>query len=223
MVGRELPVTTVDEALRLVRALGKHRYVASRGIYVHALVADLGDDSELSAWAREVLSNDDIDPASRDERLMRPASEEELARILGAFWGADPSPRQRLQAALARLELPVEDEAAPFDEALEEDMHPVLIDAGWELVPLRELDAERHRGAMEAFGESILFESARFEEENAIPPPASLQELPALGPVELLRGAEGGMLKDDLVLWCEGNETYLDYVMRGVLRAAKLA
>jgi hypothetical protein len=31
------------------------------------------------------------------------------------------------------------------------------------------------------------------------------------------------MLKDDLVLWCEGNETYLDYVMRGVLRAAKLA
>ena len=124
--------------------------------------------------------------------------------------------------SLERLELPVS-EGAPFDESLEEDMHPVLVDAGWELLPLRELDASRHRGAIEAFGELILFESARFEEENAIPPPASLQELPAFGPVELLRGAEGGMLKDAFVLWCEGDETYLDYVTRGVLRAAKLA
>lgn len=222
MFGRELPVTTVDEALRLVRALGKHRYVASRGIYVHALVSDLGDDSDLSTWARAVLADPDVDPASRDERLTRPATEDELARILGSFWGADPAARERLRAALDRLELPVS-EGAPFDESLEDDMHPVLVDAGWELVPLRELDAERHRGAMEAFGESIFFESARFEEENAIPPPNSLQELPALGAVELLRGAEGGMLKDDLVLWCEGNETYLDYVTRGVLRAAKLA
>jgi hypothetical protein len=222
MFGRELPVTTVDEALRLVRALGKHRYVASRGIYVHALVAALGDESDLSRWAVGVLGDSDVDPASRDERLMHPATEEELAHLLEGFWGVDPSRREKLRAALDNLELPVS-EGAPFDESLEEDMHPVLVDAGWELLPLRELDATRHRGAIEAFGEPILFESARFEEENAIPPPNSLQELPALGAVELLRGAEGGMLKEAFVLWCEGNETYLDYVTRGVLRAAKLA
>jgi hypothetical protein len=222
MFGRELPVTTIDEALRVVRALGKHRYVASRGIYVHALVAALVEDGELSRWAHDVLADPDVDPASRDERLMHRATEEELAKLLAIFWGEDPTPRERLRAALDRLELPV-GEGAPFDESQEEDMHPVLVDAGWELIPLRDLDAERHRGAIEAFGEPILFESARFEEENAIPPPNSLQELPALGAVELLRGAEGGMLTEAFVLWCEGNETYLDYVTRGVLRAAKLA
>lgn len=222
MFGRELPVTTVDEVLRLVRALGKHRYVASRGIHVHALVAALVDAPELSRWAHAVLADPDIDPASRDERLMHQASEEELAEILGAFWGVDPSRRDKLRAALDNLELPVGD-GAPFDEDLEEDMHPVLVDAGWELLPLRELDPARHRGAIEAFGEPIFFEGARFEEESAIPKPASLHELPALGPVELLRGAEGGMLKEAFVLWCEGHETYLDYVTRGILRASKLA
>lgn len=222
MVGHELPVTTVDEVLRLVRALGKHRYVASRGIHVHALVAALVDAPELSRWAHGVLADPDIDPASRDERLMHQASEDELAEILKAFWGVDPSRRDKLRAALHNLELPV-GEGDPFDEDLEEDMHPVLIDAGWELLSLGELDPARHRGAIEAFGEPILFEGARFEEESALPKPASLHELPALGPVELLRGAEGGMLKEAFVLWCEGHETYLDYVTRGVLRAAKLA
>ena len=113
MFGRELPVTTVDEALRLIRALGKHRYVASRGIHVHALIAALGGESDLSRWARDVLGNPDIDPASRDERLMHQASEDELAELLGGFWGVDPTRREKLRAALDNLELPVS-EGAPF-------------------------------------------------------------------------------------------------------------
>jgi hypothetical protein len=50
-----------------------------------------------------------------------------------------------------------------------------------------------------------------------------LYELPAIGAVELLRGADDdGVLAEPLVVWAEGNEIYLDYVMRGVGRAARL-
>lgn len=220
MLAFPLPLRTADDAARLVRALGKHRYVAGRVILIHALAADLGDDSELAQWAAGVLADDRIDPASRDERLTRQASEDELARLLLAYWGDDDSHRQRLADRLAALALDV-GEYEPFDERVEDDIHPVLVDAGWELLPLAELDAERHKGAIAAFGDSIHFESARFEEENAIPKITHLQELPALGPVELLRGA--GALDEELVLWMNGDETYQDYVVRGALKAAKLA
>jgi hypothetical protein len=45
-----------------------------------------------------------------------------------------------------------------------------------------------------------------------------------MGPVELLAGVDDeGKLRAPFTLWSEGNETYLDYVLRGVLRAAKIA
>lgn len=50
-----------------------------------------------------------------------------------------------------------------------------------------------------------------------------LYELPALGAAELLRGVEpDGALAEPLVVWVQGDETYVDYVVRGVRRAAKL-
>ncbi len=216
-----LPVQTADDVARLVRALGKHRYVAGRAIYIHALAADLGGDSELETWARATLADPELDAASRDERLLRRATEEELALVLLAHWGTDPGPRTRLAERLAELELEVPD-SEPFDADAEEDMHPLLVDAGWELIPLSELDPERHKGAIAAFSDPLWFESAKFEEENAIPKPAYLQELPALGPVELLRGCPAGELAAELVLWTAGEPTYQDYVLRGVFRAAKL-
>jgi hypothetical protein len=181
---------------------------------------------EAVSWARRVLEDPDVDAASRDERLFRAASADELVFVLEGFW--TPGQRtdrvhERLMDSLARLELRA-GHHAPFDEVGEDDVHPVLIDAGWELHPLTALDPERHKGAIEAFGEPILFEAARFEEENAIPPPRTLQELPAFGAVELLRGVDGdGNLIEPLVVWTEGHATYHDYVIRGVLRAAKVA
>jgi hypothetical protein len=112
---------------------------------------------------------------------------------------------------------------APFDENAEDAVHPILIDAGWELVPLRLLDPERHKGAIAAFGDDLSFASAVFEEETAIPATPSLLELPALGPAELLSGVDdAGNLVEPLVVWAEGNETYVDYLIRGVRRAARL-
>ncbi len=219
--------------MRLVRALGAHRYVAGRLHAVHALAFDAAsvlDPSSPSlrdacAWAGAVLGDPSVERDSKDPRLFREATPDELLAVLEAFWAPGPSTdrvHDRLLDRAHELELPLSPHA-PFDEEVEDEMHPVLVDAGWELLPLAELDPERHRGVIEAYGEAIQFEAARFEEETAIPRRRYLHELPALGLVELLRGIDGeGALVEPLVLWTDGEPTYDDYVLRGVLRAAKL-
>jgi hypothetical protein len=218
MFGFDLGPRTGEELMRFVRALGQHRYVASRLHLVHAFAVDaagVGDDA--GAWAKRVLSaGGAIDLGSKDERLWRKATEAELLAVLGAFWGEDAAPaKAKLREHLARIDVSVDDEALPFDEALEEDIFPVLVDAGWELLPLAQLDPERHRGAIHSFAD---FEVARFEEESAVPPIVTLHELPVMGMVELL----GAPDRAPFVLWQQGHETYLDYVMRGVLKMSKL-
>jgi hypothetical protein len=230
MMPLDTGASNASEVARIVRALGSHRYIAGRMHLVHAFAfASLADGAfeELedgARWAAEVLAGD-VDIASRDERLWRRASDAEVAAVLSGFWslGSVASrARERLGAWLARAELPAS-EAAPFDADAEDDVHPLLVDAGWELVPLASLDPERHRGAIAAFGDALAWESARFEEAEAIPPVTNLHELPAIGPAELLRGVDdAGVLSEPLTLWVEGNATYHDYVLRGVRRAAKI-
>jgi hypothetical protein len=224
---RELPITTVDGALAFVRATGKHRYVAGRAHFIHALAAcDLdiaGNNEGLQRWARGVIDDDAIDKASRDERLVRRATEAEIAAVLEFFWSERTRERARdaLFDRLDAFDVDVRITPEPFED--DDDAFPVMIDAGIELLALAELDQERHRGAIEAFGESIRFDVARFEEEEHLPRVVHLQELPAIGVSELVRGAEHGELASELSMWLSGNETYQDYVIRGVLRAAKLA
>jgi hypothetical protein len=231
MIAVPVGATTVDEALRAVRALGAHRYVAGRMHLVHAFAfaaagaSDPPGLDEARAGARAVLVDADVDAASRDERLWRRSTDAELVAVLQAFW----TPGDGARAARSALQVHLTQHAVDvrtydaFDETMEDQVHPLLVDAGWELVPLASLDAERHRGAIAAFGDGLSFDSARFEEETAIPATCSLYELPAIGPVELLRGADDeGRLAAPLVLWAEVHETYLDYVLRGVRRAAKL-
>ncbi len=232
MIAIDLGVSTVDQAVRLVRALGAHRYVAGRLHLVHAFaIAAAGDDptgplGEARTWALETLARESegLDLASRDERLWRRCSDLEVASLLEAFWAPGPrarAARDALRERLARHGL--RDDHAPFDEAAEEEIHPLAVDAGWELLGLRDLDPERHRGAILSFGDGLEFASARFEEETAVPQGSNLYELPALGPAELLLGAsDDGTLSQPFVVWAQGNETYLDYVFRGVRKVAKL-
>jgi hypothetical protein len=234
MIGTELGRRTGEELVRLVRTLGKHRYVASRLHLVHAFAieaacagGDAGADlADARAWARDVLTDPSIDRGSRDERLHRKATDVELVAVLAAHWSSE-----RKDAARARLvELlraegadPEEGGRAPFDESREDDVFPVLVDAGWELLTLAALDPERHKGAMQSFEDQLAWEIAVFEEQNAVPKVTPLHELPALGPVELLDAFDDeGRTRAPFVLWASGNETYLDYVLRGVLRASKL-
>lgn len=217
MEARELPVRRVEDALRVVRALGGHRYVAARKHLVHALV--LGGER-----ARRVLEEPGVDPASRDERLWLECTEAEVAEVLGRHWreGDDAArAKDELLDALERLGLPLP-AAEPFDPDAEGELHPLLVDAGWELSPLRELDPERHKGLLAYYDDETALASARYEEENAIPRLAQLQELPAIGPRELLFGAAQGELAAPLVVWCAGDATYHEYVIAGVLRAAKI-
>jgi hypothetical protein len=227
VIGRELPARTPEEVARLVRALGSHRYVAGRLLLVHAFVYDAlegtlaPDLDEGRAWAKGVLSSSDVDPSSRDERLHRRATERELGAALAALWGDDDAAARAKDRLAARLEAAgAELSPALFDEASEDDVFPVLIDAGWELLPLSQLDPERHKGAIDAFGDPAAFERAKDSERAAALP--ALHELPVVGPAELLHGAEHAILRAPLVLWTEGDATYHDYVVRGVLRAAKL-
>lgn len=231
MIAQTLPLSTAEEAVRFIRALGVHRYVAGRLVFVHAFALAALDEPDASPalgeailWARSVLADPTVDSASKDERLFRAASKDEVTSLLLGFWSASASAdraHKRLMNRLVELGLDAGNHA-PFDEEVEDDVHPILVDAGWELRPLATLHPERHKGAIDAFGERILFEAARFEEESAIPPLRYLQELPVFGPVELLRGIDThGSLVEPLVLWTEGHDVYQDYVLRGALRAAK--
>lgn len=234
MIGHEIEVPSGEGLVRLVRALGQHRYVASRLHLVHAFTIDAAcaaepNDAltEAKAWAAGVLGNSSIERDSKDERLYRKATDAELVATLSAFWTPGPN-RERAKAALtAHLQAigvdPADRSREAFDEAHEEDLFPVLVDAGWELLPLRSLDPERHKGAMNSFEDGFAFDVAKFEEENAVPPLVTLHEMPALGAVELLHAVDdAGALAVPFVLWASGNETYLDYVLRGVLKIAKL-
>jgi hypothetical protein len=237
MIARPLPVRTGEEAVRVVRALGTHRYVHGHLHAIHALAfhALAGDDTGERApaalaaacgWAAATLSDPTIELDSKDPRLLREASLDELLAVLAGFWipgSAADRAQERLLDAVHGLGMDVPLHA-PFDETVEDDLHPVLVDAGWELRPLADLDPLRHRGVIEAYGEPIAYEAARFEEQSAIPARVTLQELPALGVAELVRGVDAdGELIEPLVLWTEGEDVYHDYLLRGVLRAAKIA
>ncbi len=215
-------------AARVVRALGGNRYVARRLHEVHAFAFAAAGESEAlvegRAWAQRVLQDPSIDSDSKDPALLRAASEKELAAVLAAFWG-DGDDAAAARARLRDLLVGVGATVTPgrlFDEHAEDDIYPVLVDAGWELLPIAELCSERHRGVLESF-EPLELASARFEEESAIPRRQYLFELPLLGARELLHPSdEWGDLRDPLVLWSSVEATYEDYIVRGVLRAAKV-
>lgn len=230
MIGYDIGTPTRAELVRFVRALGKHRYVAGRLHQIHAFVFEAAGArpglEEAHAWATLTLADPDIDAASRDERLLRRSSDEELALALDAIW-TDASARATLRARLEAVGATLD--AVPFDEAAEDSMYPALIDAGWELLPLAALEADKHAGvirALDAQPGDADYVVARFEEENTIPPVPSLYELPLLGGVELLDAfesdAEDAETFAPFAVWTQGHPVYLDYLLRGVAKVAKL-
>jgi hypothetical protein len=181
MFGFELDDVTGEELVRFVRALGKHRYVDGRLHVVHAFAVEAAHAAtadpaldDAAAWASRVVSGP-IDLATKDERLFRKVTDPELVAVLDAFWSAGERrsvAHDKLRARLASIEVDLEAECSrlPFDEDREDDVFPILVDAGWELVAIARFDRERHRGAIDAFGDEVGYQGAKFDEENAIPP-----------------------------------------------------
>ena len=234
-------ILTPAQAVRFLRALGAHRYVRGAAHEVHAFVYAACEEDPLlaegRAWANALLADPRVDRGSRDPALLRRATTPELCAALEQFWGDDGERgarvRARLERLLAGIDVAVDRGAPLFDERAESAVFPALIDAGFELLRLVELDPVRHKGVRDAYDQSLVdqggedgvgFAGARFEEESAVPErDPYTQEAPLLGPTELLAPADDdGLLREPFVLWCEGEPAYHDYLVRGCLRAAKI-
>jgi hypothetical protein len=220
MLAWSFSARTLDEIERLLRALSKHRYVHEIDHRVHWTVdralADLpafAPHAEVFAMRRK--KERDLEIASRDPSLWRPATTEEVIAVLRAFWTSGEAAERRKKAlldALAETGLPAATHE-PFGASADEPPHPELVLLDWELLPVDELDADRHRGALEAMEEAQ-------EEVNALAP--VYQEGPILAAPELCDGAPDGVLADDFLVWSDGPYSYSDYVFRGAAKAAKL-
>lgn len=221
MLAWSFAARTPEEVGRLLRALGRHRYVREVELRIHWSVDQaLAELPEFAPWAEAFAAlrkrAPDLDPASRDPRLWREARTEEVIAALTAFWTPGEAARlhrRRLHEAIAAAGLPPATHA-PFASPPDDPPHPELILLDWELYPVDELDTERHAGALSAMEEA--------EEEITRPSEPICQEGPVLSAPELCEGAPDGVLADDFLVWSDGPYSYSDYVFRGVARAAKL-
>ena len=220
MLGWTFSARTVDEVARLLKALGKHRYVREVDHRLHwtvdAALAEVAEFAPHAARFSERRRRErGLEIASRDPSLWRPASADEVVLALAAFWTPGElasRSAERLTAALAETGLP-EATHAPFGGSPDELPHPELILLDWMLLPVDELDVERHTGAL------ACMEEAGEEVHPSVP---LCQEGPVLAAPELCRGAKNGVLAEDFTIWSEEPYSYADYVLRGASRAAKL-
>jgi len=221
MLAWSFSARTLDEIERLLRALGKHRYVREVDHRLHWTVdralADLPAFApHAAAFAARRKREPALEIGSRDPSLWRAASVDEIVAALRAFWiEGDPAERHKeaLLSALAETALPAATHE-PFACPPDSPPHPELVLLDWVLYPVDELSAERHRGALEAMEEAG-------EEVNPSAP--IYQEGPILAAPELCDGALVGALDEDFLVWSDGPYSYSDYVFRGAAKAAKLA
>lgn len=221
MMAWSFAVRLIDEVAALLRMLGKHRYLKEVDHRIHWTVDIAMRDVPgfaIHAENFEALrrSDPELDVTSRDPRLWRTANVEEIISVLTAFWGPGEAVEARGARLLetfqaAGLEVP---EHQAFQSDPEEPPFPELILLDWVLLPVDELDADRHRGALEAL---------EFSSDELQPSTPLYVEGPAISAVELLDAAPRGILEEDLIVWSEEPYAYADYVFRGVSKAAKLA
>lgn len=209
----------IDEVARVLRAMGKHRYVKEIDHRIHwsvdlAMEDVKGFDAERRAFVARAKA-EDLALGSRDPRLWRSANVEEIITVLTSFWSPSDEAierRAKLVRALQEAGLPIA-EHAPFESDAELPPFPELLLCDWTLLPVEDLDTEHHKGALTALEDSG---------EEVHPSEPLCMELPAITVVELCDGAPFGVLTEDLYVWSEPPHAYADYVIRGVSKAAKL-
>jgi hypothetical protein len=220
MLAWSFAARTPDEVGRLVRALGRHRYLREADLRLHFLVdralAALPEFARhADAFQARVRREPQLDQRSRDPSLWRAATSDEIVTALTTFWTPDEAgltAHQRLLDGLSELDL-MGEAREPFASSPEEPPHPDLVLLDWVLLPVDELDADRHVGALTALEESG-------EEINPSAP--IYQEAATLSAAELLLGAPNGVLAEGFLVCSEGPYPYADYVFRGASKAAKL-
>lgn len=220
MLSWSFAVRMVDEVARLLRAMEKHRYLQEVDHRVHFTVdRALRDlpmfEKHAAAFDARVAREPGLELGSRDPSLWRKASLEEIIEVFLAFWGPGDQAavrRERLVEAFEKAGLPIA-EHEPFECDPEDPPFPELVWLDWVFLPIDQLDAERHTGAIAAIAESRV---------EANPSAPVYVEGPSISIVELCDGAPMGILADDFFLWAEPPVPYVDYVFRGVSRQAQL-
>jgi hypothetical protein len=213
MYGWSFSTPTVHDLSRLLRALGKHRYLATAEHSLHfsvdAALCELGGFGEQHDAFQAGAGG--LDLASRDPRLWRDASVDEVGDALALFWSNASyaaGARERLSQLLRDAGLTALDHT-PFEADPDAGAHPELVRLDWRLSSPDELDTERHAGALRAM------ERAEEEVDPSEPP---VVEAMLLAEPELTHGRAPA----ELMLWADGPYSYCDYVFRGVAKAAKL-
>lgn len=221
MQGWSFAARLPDEVARVLRALGKNRYVREVDHRLHwavdAALVDLpGHAEHARRFEARRAAEPGLEPGSRDPSLWRPATADEIASALAAFWTPGPeleARRQRLLDALVDAGVAIP-EHEPFATDPEEPPFPELVLCDWVYLAVDELDADQHAGALGALEE--------LGEPIETPSDPVYVEGPSIGPVELLDGAPRGVLGEGWLVWADGPYGYVDYVFRGVSRAARL-
>jgi hypothetical protein len=221
MFGWSFAAREGDAFARLVAGMGKHRYLAEADLRLHFLV-DRALSAEHERFAAAAArfdafetSSSDCDPRSRDPRLWRSTAPDEIAQVLALLWGSDAQ-GERARAALvtaARIVDVAPPPHAPFAGDIDEPSHPELILLDWTFLPVDQLDVERHRGALRAMEDSG---------DEVDPSEPIYVEGPTLGEAELCSGPSEDLLVADPIFWADGPYSYVEYVFRGVGKAAKL-
>src|SRR3954470_10193077 len=147
MLAWSFAARTPDEVARVLRALGKHRYVQEVDHQIHwAVDHALGDHPAFAAHAAAFEARRRREPElevnSRDPSLWRPAPVDEVIAALSVFWAPDEAgepARERLLGVLLASGLSPGDQE-PFDCPTDELPHPELILLQWVLLPVDELD-----------------------------------------------------------------------------------
>lgn len=220
MLAWSFAARTPEEIARLLRALGKHRYLREADLRLHwAVDRALADRSTFAPRAAAFDARCRREPAlelgSRDPSLWRPAPIDEVIEALTTFWTPDDAgeaAREHLLGALIAAGVATGDHA-PFGSPPDDPPFPELVMLDWVLHPIDELDADRHAGALAALEESG---------EEIDPSAPICQEGPPIAAPELCAGAPNGVLADDFLIWSDGPYPYADYVFRGVSKSAKL-
>jgi hypothetical protein len=220
MLAWSFSARTLDEVASLLRAMGRHRYVRETSHAIHWTVDQALSDrptfaARAAAFEARRAREPALDVTSRDPSLWAYADTEVIIEALAVFWTKGDESAQakaRLREILQASELGVADHA-PFQADPEEPPHPELIFLDWEFFSIDELDPERHEGALRALelaGEEVNVSSPVYQEGVCLAYP------------ELALGALQGVLPIDLLIWSDGAYSYVDYVFRGVAKAARL-
>jgi len=220
MLAWSFSARTLDEVASLLRAMGRHRYVRETSHAIHWTVDEALSDrppfaARAAAFRARRAREPSLDLASRDPSLWIYADTEVIIEALGVFWtkgDASTQAKDRLREILLGGELGLAAHA-PFQTDPEEPPHPELILLDWEFFPIDELDPERHEGALRALelaGEEVNVSATVYQEGVCIAYP------------ELAEGAPQGVLPTDFIVWSDGAYSYVDYVFRGVAKAARL-